>query len=149
MPLRPLGSPAPHKVCSPYRQTQSTRSEQQAGEQGQPCFSPLPTSLLGLTPSPTSYTATSLSLVIPFVKCVGFSLTYSGFLQIHVSRCFPAKSLGKTEGWGFFFFFFKSSLKVNEENQAHCQLLEMCNPLPSHRCSASPVVSKLPILAQF
>lgn len=71
MPLRPLGSPAPHKVCSPYRQTQSTRSEQQAGEQGQPCFSPLPTSLLGLTPSRTSHTATSLSLVIPFVKCVG------------------------------------------------------------------------------
>lgn len=27
MPLRPLGSPAPHKVCSPYGQTQSTRSE--------------------------------------------------------------------------------------------------------------------------
>lgn len=40
MPLRPLGSPAPHKVCSPYRQTQSTRSEQKAGKQGQRSFLP-------------------------------------------------------------------------------------------------------------
>lgn len=70
MPWRPLGSPAPHKVCSPCGQTPSSMGSEGQAVSGAAPFLPHPIPLLGLTP----HTGTPLLRMALAKYVVGFSL---------------------------------------------------------------------------